>query len=44
MRRKNRNQHRKSGDFRGLLTDVVLVVSWGALVPGLMLLGGAAGF
>src|SRR5690606_12975220 len=44
MRRKNRNQHNKAGDLRGLLTDVMLVVSWAALVPGLMWLGGAAGF
>lgn len=43
MRHKNRNQHNKSGDLRGLLTDVVLVVSWGALIPGLMFLGGAIG-
>ena len=44
MRRKNRKQHNKSGDFRGMMTDVMLVVSWAALVPGLMWLGGAAGF
>jgi len=43
MRHKNRNRQNKSGDLRGLLTDVALVVSWGALIPGLMLLGGAIG-
>lgn len=44
MNRKNRNQYNKSGQFRSVLADVVLVVGWGAMIPGLLWLGGAAGF
>lgn len=44
MHRKNRNHYNKSGEFRSTLADIVLVVGWGALIPGLLWLGGAAGF
>lgn len=46
MKRRNRNQYNKSrsNEFMSMLADVVLVVGWGSLIPGLLWLGGAAGF
>lgn len=45
MNHKHRPAGRKlPGQFSILFSETLLVIGWAALIPGLMWLGGAAGF
>lgn len=45
MSRKNRHIGRRlPGNFKIMFSETLLVIGWAALIPGLMWLGGAAGF
>lgn len=43
-RRKGSHSPNFTGNRKGMLTDVIMVVFWGASIPGFMWLGAACGF
>ncbi len=44
MSRKNRNAFNRPARFSPALGEALLAIGWGVMIPGLLWLGGAAGF